>query len=88
MQRLAVSTGKTDPRLQHRWPAAGRDLWRIFQSLGRAPSMSGISPISQQEIAAWQSNHGVRLTPWELDMLSEWDQLVISGAHQKDPKPS
>jgi hypothetical protein len=50
--------------------------------------MSGICPISQQEIAAWQSNHGTRLTPWELEMIGVWDQLVIHSQTQKDSKPS
>lgn len=39
--------------------------------------MGGVGAISQQEIAAWQSNHGVRLTCWELEMIEMFDAIAI-----------
>jgi len=39
--------------------------------------MSGISRISQQEIAAYQFNHGIKLNSFELDILSLFDSVAI-----------
>lgn len=86
MQRLAVNTGKVDPRLLIEWPKVGRPIWGIFNSLGRASGMSGMSAISQQEIAAWQQNHGIKLTPWELEMIAMFDQIALEASAKQGSK--
>ncbi len=68
------------------WPKVGLPIWQIFNSLGRAPSMGGISPISQQEIQAWQHNHGIRLTPWELEVIQAFDRIAIDTSSKQDSK--
>lgn len=83
---MAVNTGKVDPRLQVQWPKAGRSIWTVFKSLARQPAMGGLAAISQQEIQAWQSNHGVRLTPWELEMIEVFDAIAIETHTQQEPK--
>ena len=84
LQRLAVNTGRVDPRLRVAWPAHGMPIWRIFNSLGRPPSMGGLSAISQQEIQAWQANHGVKLTPWELEMIEVFDRIALEISSKQD----
>jgi hypothetical protein len=39
--------------------------------------MSGINRISQQEIAAYQSNYNVKLSEWELEMIQLMDSVLI-----------
>jgi hypothetical protein len=85
LQRRAKNTGDVDPRLQMRWPRWGEPLWRAFTSMGRQYGMAGPLPLSQCEIQAWQSNNSVRLTPWELDMVREFDVIALEAA-AKDQK--
>lgn len=85
MQRLAANTGKVDPRLTIEWPKVGRPIWGIFNSLGRASGM-GMSAISQQEIAAWQQNHSIKLTPWELEMIAMFDQIALEAIAKQGSK--
>ncbi|MYM31483.1 hypothetical protein GTP58_24420 [Duganella sp. CY15W] len=77
LQRLAVNTGKVDPRLQIEWPALGLPVWNIFQRLSRPASMSGALPISMQEVAAYQALRGIRLTEWELDVIELFDSIAL-----------
>jgi len=39
--------------------------------------MGGMLPISMQEIAAYQSVRGIRLTEWELDMIEIFDSIAL-----------
>ena len=84
LRRLASNTGRVDARLRAQCPPAGLYLWDIFNSLAR-PSGNGFNFISQQEIAAWQSNFRTRLTSWELDALRTLDNIAAHAAaqHQK-----
>ena len=77
MQRLAANTGKRDPRLTIDWPRAGRAVWDVFRRLGRPKSMDGAEPITFQEIDAYQRVTGVRLTPWELDVIESFDAVAL-----------
>lgn len=79
LQRHAQNTGHIDPQLQVNWPPEGKALWRIFNGLARAPSMSGPGPISQQEIQAWMQNNQTRMTPWELDVLADFDRVAMES---------
>lgn len=59
----------------------------MFDQLGR-PGGSGFKYISQQEIAAYCANYGVRFTPWELDTLRALDNVAatISAKHKQAQK--
>ena len=83
LRRLADNTGKSDPRLHIVWPATGRSVWDVFCSLSRPPSMSGASPISMQEIAAYQTVHRIRLNPWELEMIQVFDSIALEILNKK-----
>jgi hypothetical protein len=72
-----------DPRLTFEWPKQGKELWTIFQSLARQPGINGPGQISQQEIQAWQFNHGARLTPWELEMIAMFDRIEVDVMHKE-----
>lgn len=55
-------------------------IWSAFQqiSAGR-PAGMGPSAIPQSEIRAWQHNHGVELTSWEIDTLCQIDQVALAA---------
>jgi len=46
----------------------------------------GMSAISQQEIAAWQQNHSIKLTPWELEMIAMFDQIALEASAKQGSK--
>jgi hypothetical protein len=45
-----------------------------------------VGSISLIEIEAWQRLTGVRLSPWELDVLTEIDARVLAQAGKKERK--
>jgi hypothetical protein len=54
-------------------------LWEFFKELnGRRPAAMGMSPISNQELESWQRNHGVVLTPWEIDTIFAMDTAAMA----------
>ncbi|HYF17689.1 MAG TPA: hypothetical protein VEA40_07440 [Ramlibacter sp.] len=63
-------------------PVGSRFLWDAFCDLRRAPGDFTGGGISQQDIAAWMSNYGVRLNPWELDTLL-WLDTVYHPVHHR-----
>ena len=82
MRRLAVNTGRPDPRLSKRCPAAGQALWDAFNAMGSPASGGAFVYLTQQEIAAYCSNYGTRFTPWELDMIRTFDRIAASIAEK------
>ncbi len=81
LQRLYQNTRQADTRLLLQCPQECEPLWRVFNSLGRAGG-SGLTPITQQEVQAWQANHSTRLRSWEVDTLFALDQLAATVAAQ------
>lgn len=61
------------------WPAIGRTLWWAFRTISRDYGMSGPLPISMVHIDCWQRVYGIRLTPWELEMISVFDSLMLAS---------
>lgn len=57
----------------------------MFNTLGRPSNGSGFSYISQQEIAAYMANYGIRFTVWELETLRVLDNVAahIAAKHQQ-----
>ena len=85
LQRLASSTGRTDERLLLECPAGCRTIWSVFSQLGRTRQRGmGASGIAFTEIEAWQHLTGVRLSPWELDVLTEIDARLLWQHGQKE----
>jgi hypothetical protein len=80
LQRLATNTGEVDSRLNIQWPKVGRPLWDHFRRLGRPPAMSGLAPISAQEIVAYQQLYGIRFNPWELGVIELFDVIAMDCA--------
>lgn len=83
LQRLAVNTGKVDPRLLVECPAAGTFIWNAFKTMTRTYTMGGPGPISMVEIEAWQRVNGMRLTTWELDMIHAFDSVALEMSQKK-----
>lgn len=40
-------------------------------------------PISMTEIDAWQRVHGIRLTPWELEIIELFDSIALEISHKQ-----
>lgn len=81
--------GRLDPLLQVHVPSAASELWAVFLELGncRPSGFGGMSAVPQTEIQAWQANHGVRLTPWELETLAAMDRAAINAHAASQPGP-
>lgn len=78
---LAVErmTGKRDEALDVDLPRGGEELASVFIDLHHSrPAGMGASAITQTELAAWQANHGLRLTPWEVDTLCSMDRAALA----------
>lgn len=61
-------------------------LLDIFDSLARPDGANGPGSIPQTEIRAWQDNTGIRLQPWEIDVLIALDRAWMSAFHGGTPK--
>lgn len=83
---MAKNTGEVDPLLKIEWPSLGRPLWRAFRAMGRAPSVSGLAEITNQEILAYQQIENVRFTSWELDVIRMFDAIAIDASHKQSNK--
>lgn len=68
------------------FPRALAYLWRAYLRLRRraAVGMSGPQPIGWQDIDAFARRAGMRLAPWEIEILEELDDIYLSPA----PKPT
>lgn len=81
LQQVYASNRVLDPKLQGSvCPEGGEVLWQVFNTLGR--------PVTQQEIAAWQTNHRVRLSSWEIDTLLAIDQVAAEVSKTHNTKRS
>jgi len=84
LQRVARNTGEHDPRLNVEWPRLGRSLWDAFRRIGRSMTMNGPGPIMPENILAFQQLHGVKFTPWELDVIDAFDAIAMEAMQKKD----
>jgi len=48
----------------------------------RPQGYAGGLPISHGEIMAWQSLYGIRLSPWELDVIKALDAAYLEYEHK------
>ena len=55
-------------------------MWRIFRQLSaaRGSGMMGPQALTFSDIDAWQRLYRLRLTPWEVDVLRELDDVLIA----------
>ena len=80
LERLQASTGKVDAQLHIDWPASGRAIWQVFNLLSHTRQAGmGVSGIAFTEIEAWQRLYHVNLTPWELEMIQQFDALALES---------
>jgi hypothetical protein len=79
LQRAARNTGASDPRLNIPWPRAARPIWEAFRGIGRSITANGPGPIQPENILAYQQLHGVRFTPWELDVIDAFDAVALAA---------
>lgn len=89
--RASESLGRVDPELQETLPPGGEGIWDAFCELlgSRQMGMGAPGGIAQSEIAAWQSNTGIRLRPWEVETICRMDAAAraaaASGRQQQAP---
>lgn len=67
-------------------PPALTYLWNAFQRLSVRRPQNGmaLSPIPWTEIEAFSRLTGLRLVPWEVDIIEELDGLLV--AERSKPK--
>lgn len=86
LQAGARATGVPDARLLARPPQAAAGLVNAWLELASAAqSGMGRVPVPPSEIAAWQANHRVRLTPWEIDTLVAMDRAAQAATEPATP---
>lgn len=70
------------------FPAALGYLWRAYIRLRRrkAAGFNGPEPIGWQDIDAFARRSGLRLAPWETEILEVLDDIYLSPA--TTPKPT
>lgn len=59
-------------------------LWELFLELhrGRDYGANGPNPLSWQLILAWTTLTGIRLSPWEVDVIKALDGLWIKTVNE------
>lgn len=77
LRRLYKSNRIYNPLLDNKCPPGCEGVWDIYSTMGR-PDGSNFVYLTQQEIAFWQINNGVKLTPWELTCIQTLDTLAGS----------
>lgn len=56
-------------------------LWRVGPTMD---SGMGRLPLSESELAAWQFNSGVRLSPWEAESLRRLSREYLGQSQQAE----
>lgn len=82
----AARAGQVDARLAEsrlELPMPVREIYHTFLDLS-ATRHDG-APISYLELEAWERRHGVRLSPWEADMVMAMDQAALAAVPQQGP---
>lgn len=59
-------------------------LWRAFQRLRRRSGGAGLgpAPLTLAEIEAFQRLAGLRLAPWEVELLEDLDDALLAAIEQ------
>ena len=60
----------------------------LFSAGPTMPSPMGSTPLTHQEIQAWQHNMGIDLCPWEANVLREISRQYLSELLQSDKHDS
>ncbi len=62
-------------------PLVVRPLWNVFTELheGRGQGVSGPSPITWQDIDAFQRVAGISLSRWEVSMVRALDAVALKS---------
>lgn len=84
LQRAAQATGRPDPLLLQRPPAAATQVWHAFCDLSGRRQPGGA--IALVEIEAWQRLHAAPLTGWEVDCITAMDSAAMATAAELQRK--
>jgi len=79
------ATGERPPELDvPPVPPGAQAIWGAFCDLSaaRPPAAAGVAPFALSEICAWQSLHGVVLSPWEVDTLLAIDRAALAAVSE------
>ena len=80
LEQVKRQTGRTPPELETpRFPILLEPIWSAFISLSnsRNPSMSGVSPITFEQIKAWSDLTGNVLKPFDVELIKKLDLLYM-----------
>lgn len=84
LEQVAKATGKDVGLLGPALPDVAMHLWHLFLDLhrGRDYGANGPNPLSYQLILAWSELTGIRLSPWEVDVVKVLDSLWINTVNE------
>lgn len=74
-------------------PAVCSQVWQAFLGMRRRQPGGGfgLSPISYDTLAGWQSAHRARLNPWEVEQVFALDDIYLKAnapTPQRDTPPT
>lgn len=82
LQALYRNTRQTPPELlPPPLPAAAGGLLDTWNTITKSRTGNGFgpSPLTWQDIHAWQSVSGMQLTPWEAETFLDLDRAVLAA---------
>lgn len=60
-------------------------LLDIFTAVGPVEAAGmGVQPVSEETIGWWQRNRGIRLTPWEVDVVRGLSRVWLAQSHDSE----
>lgn len=85
LESVQRQTGVLHEALQGETPEGLLYLWEWFGRMNmRRPSMDGMpGPITNTEMKAWAELHGVRLSPFEVEVLDGLDSLFLAHCRKR-----
>lgn len=95
LEQVAKQLGKSVEELENRednleepptFPDLTLHIWAAFLELhnGRTYNMSGPNPISYDTIYFWCHMMGIELTPWEIGVIKDLDNIYIRAMGEEN----
>lgn len=91
VRQLEKSMGRP-ARHSKRWPEAPPELpqelryvWDYYRDIergGRTSSGSGVNRIQWSEIGWWEHHTGIRLHPWEVEVIKCLDEAFVAAFYE------
>lgn len=85
LEQVQKATGKTpDALILPEFPHIATHVWDAFMSIhkGRSYGMSGPNPLSWGDIKDWSELNGIRLTPWENEVVKDLDLIWVNSVSE------